>query len=168
MQLSWHFTLDDLTRSGQAERLGIDNTPGPKEVENLKRLCDLLLEPVWSWCGSLYVSSGYRSKELNRAVGGVDGSDHTRGVAVDFICLNPKFRDPYELARFLSTTKTLPFDQLGNEYGRWVHCSIPDKKGDPILRRTFTKDHQGRRDGIHPARPKLPPKGNVALETRHG
>lgn len=65
-----HFTLDELTRSATARRLGIDNTPTRQAAVNLERLVDNLLDPLREAYGApIYVNSGYRCPALNRAVG---------------------------------------------------------------------------------------------------
>lgn len=83
-----YFTLRELLYSYVAEKRGIDNTPVTFEVvENLNRLCRYILDPIRELYGSVIcVTSGYRSPELNEAVGGVPNSQHTRGLAVDVVC----------------------------------------------------------------------------------
>ena len=72
MKLSPNFSLAEMTHSQTAAREGIDNTPKPEHLENLKRLCIELLEPIRSMLGNrpIAVSSGYRSPQLNAAVNG--------------------------------------------------------------------------------------------------
>lgn len=82
MTLSPHFTLDELTRTSVAA----PNVPGMAEVVALVYLCDRVLEPVRSLLGvPLRVSSGYRSEEVNRRVGGSPRSQHMRGEAADVV-----------------------------------------------------------------------------------
>jgi zinc D-Ala-D-Ala carboxypeptidase len=70
MNLSANFTLRELTKSDTATRLGIDNTPDEQALENLKTLCDMVLQPVRDHFGkAVTVNSGYRSPESNAAVG---------------------------------------------------------------------------------------------------
>lgn len=82
-RLTSNFTLEELIRSTIAEQLGIDNTPGRTEVRNLKNLAVLYLQPLRERFGPIHINSGYRCKDLNKAVKGVDGSWHTRGSAAD-------------------------------------------------------------------------------------
>ena len=84
MNLSANFTLKELTKSDTATRLGLDNTPDEDTIENLKLLCEKVLQPVREHFGqSVTVNSGYRSPESNAAVGGSKTSDHCKGQAAD-------------------------------------------------------------------------------------
>ena len=70
MQLSKHFTLEEMTRSMVAARKGIDNTPGSGEIKNLGNLCYEVLEPVRAHFDKpISISSGYRSEALCEAIG---------------------------------------------------------------------------------------------------
>jgi hypothetical protein len=128
MNLSKHFTLRELTRSQTADRLGLDNTPGPEELTALKRLCFFVLEPVRKQFGPFAPSSGYRSPTLNAAIGGAKNSSHMRGEAADF---EVHGADNLELAAWIARKNTLvDFDQLilefyvpGEVNSGWVHCS---------------------------------------------
>ena len=84
MNLSANFTLKELTKSDTATRLGLDNTPDDEALENLKTLCEKVLQPVRDHFGkSVTINSGYRSPESNAAVGGSKTSDHCKGQAAD-------------------------------------------------------------------------------------
>ena len=84
MRLTEYFDLAELTRSATATRLGIMNVPPQTAVGNLRNLCQKVLEPLRQHVGKpIIVTSGYRSKELNKAVGGVDNSQHLVGEAAD-------------------------------------------------------------------------------------
>lgn len=85
--LSPHFTFEELTRSDTAQRLNLDNTPPFIPTLRLVALCIYTLEPLREvWGKPLYINSGYRSKEVNKAVGGVANSQHVEGEAVDIRC----------------------------------------------------------------------------------
>lgn len=122
MQLTEHFSLEELTRSLTAERLGIDNVP--KEERLLTNLMLLAggLERVRELLGGLplHVDSGYRCEELNQKIGGSKNSAHMSGYAADFIC--PSFGTPLEIVKRLEKSE-LAFDQLIQE-GTWVHVSF--------------------------------------------
>jgi zinc D-Ala-D-Ala carboxypeptidase len=123
MQLSTNFSLSQLVYSETAEKSGIDNTPPPEIVANLRRLA-AGLETVRTLLGApLEISSGYRCTALNEAVGGSSASQHLQGLAVDFDC--PAFGTPLEIARAIQGSG-LEFDQCILEYGRWVHLSFSD------------------------------------------
>lgn len=129
--LSPHFTLDELTASETAARRGIDNDPPPGVVERLKHTA-IGLEAIRTRLGApLHVSSGYRSPALNAAVGGSRNSAHVDGDAVDFIC--PRFGSPNVIVSALRDAG-IPFDQLIEEFGRWVHVSFAPAMRGQVLR----------------------------------
>lgn len=136
MNLSPHFTLAELTTSETAARRGIDNDPPPEVVERLRHTA-LGLEAVRIRLGApIIVSSGYRSLELNRAVGSKDTSDHTRGDAADFIC--PGFGAPSTIVSALKDSG-IQFDQLICEFADgpnrgWVHISFGPRMRGQVLR----------------------------------
>ncbi len=121
--LSPHFRLIEFTRSGVATDKGIDNTPGKEEVEALRALCENILEPMRRRFGAIYISSGYRSRRVNNAVGGVMNSQHMRGEAADILLST--FADWRDAVRFV---QGLDFDQvlvepLHGSRARWLHVS---------------------------------------------
>jgi len=126
MQLSKHFTLEELTRSDTAARLGIDNTPHAPEIAKLTKLCDLVLEPIrYRYNVPIYPSSGFRCLELNRKIGSSDKSQHIKGEAVDF---EVKGVPNMDVALWIKDN--VEFDQLilefykeGDPNSGWVHCS---------------------------------------------
>lgn len=84
MKLSQHLDLSEVTRSDSAKRKGIANNPTPEHLENFKKLAEHVFEPIRNHFGvPINISSGYRSKELNKAVGGSSTSDHCYGRAID-------------------------------------------------------------------------------------
>lgn len=121
MILSAHFTLEEFIDSQTAARKGIDNTPPPEVMDRLHRTAtglelvrNLLQAPI-------LISSGYRSPELNAAVGGSKNSQHMTGEAVDFTC--PGFGPPAKVVQSI-VQSIIPFDQVIVEFGRWVHISF--------------------------------------------
>jgi hypothetical protein len=131
MNLSPHFTLAEMTVSETAARRGIDNDPPPDVVERLKHTA-LGLEAVRIRLGApIVVSSGYRSPALNAAIGGAQNSDHTRGDAADFICQG--FGAPSTIVSALKDSG-IQFDQLIEEFGRWVHISFGPRMRGQVLR----------------------------------
>lgn len=84
LMLSEHFSIDELTFSATAKAMGIVNCPSRSEIDNLRFLCQEVLEPARKVIGEpIHVTSGYRCLALNRAVGGVTQSYHLRGLAAD-------------------------------------------------------------------------------------
>ncbi len=139
MRLSKHFTLDEFIKSATATRLGIDNTPDEKVLNCIQALVDNVLEPLRVHMGRpLIVTSGFRCKKLNKAVGGSSTSQHCTGEAVDIRSVSDKFSDNKEIFDTILDMK-LPFDQLiwefGNDVGPdWVHVSFSPKNRKQIIR----------------------------------
>ena len=122
MRLTTHFTLEELCVSEVALREGIDNTPPPEVVANLRRLAGLLEKVRAVLKKPMRITSGYRSAELNARIGGSKTSAHMDGRAADFIC--PAFGTPFVVAKRIAASR-LGFDQMIHEYGRWVHLAVP-------------------------------------------
>ena len=125
-----YFTIDELTRSDAARRLGIVNIAPPEAVANLERLVAEVLDPLReAWGGPVHVNSGYRCQALNRAVGGRPRSQHMRGLAADVTVGGPAAnRRLCELA----TKLQLPYDQLIDEqHWAWLHISIAEANQRP-------------------------------------
>jgi hypothetical protein len=128
MNLSANFSLKELTKSDTATRLGIDNTPNQETIDNLKMLCEKVLQPVREHFGkSVTVNSGYRSPELNSspAVGGSKTSDHCKGMAADIEIAGVANA---ELAQWIMdnldyTQLILEFYTQGIPDSGWVHVS---------------------------------------------
>jgi len=125
MKLSKHFELWEFEQSQTATRLKIYNGANPDAINNLKRLCRLL-EKIRTLVGKpIIISSGFRSPQLNRAVGGAVNSQHQYGLAADFNVPG------YSIAEVIYIIKEsgLKYDQLINVFGStgngWVHISIP-------------------------------------------
>ena len=126
MSLTKNFSLIELTKSQTAERKGINNTPSAEHQENLKSLCEMILQPIRDHFDCVVsVSSGYRSPELCVAIGSSTKSQHARGEAADFEIFGVSNK---ELADYID--QNLDYDQLILEYWKesdpnsgWVHCS---------------------------------------------
>jgi hypothetical protein len=130
MNLSQHFTLSELTRSGTAVRRGIDNTPSPEVIRRLTLLCEVVLEPIRRGCGIVAVTSGYRSVTLNRAIGGAALSQHTTGDAADINVPGMTIEDLFQWIK----ASGIKYDQLIQEFDQWVHVSYSDKPRGQCLR----------------------------------
>ncbi len=117
-----YFTIKELTRSETAEKYGIDNTPTPEQLANLTILVDECLDIIREkWGQPLYVNSGFRSLELNRAVRGASSSQHLEGKAADITAGSPALnRELFELILHIG----YEFDQLVDEQNyTWLHIS---------------------------------------------
>ena len=129
MKLTVNFSLNELTKSQTAERKGIDNTPSGDHQDNLKKLCESVLQPVRDHFEQVVsVSSGYRSPELCTAIGSKTTSQHARGEAADFEIFGVSNK---ELADWIHYNTN--YDQLLLEYWKesdpnsgWVHCSYSE------------------------------------------
>jgi len=126
-QLSQNFWLSEFIRSQSATRMGIDNIPSDAEYYNLLYLCKYVLQPLRDHFGPLYISSGFRSLELNKVIGGSKTSQHVKGQAAD-IDSPTRNKEYFEYIR-----ENLPFDQLIWEFGTdempdWVHVSYDVSK----------------------------------------
>ena len=132
-KLTDHFSLEEMTFSETAVRHGLDNKPDGAVRHNLMELCENMLEPIRDLVGGpITVTSGYRSPTLNSIIGGAPESQHKIGEAADINCplINPQ-------ALFQRIRQSdLPFDQLIDEFGAWVHVSYrrPGRNRRQVLR----------------------------------
>ncbi|MGA3103939.1 MAG: D-Ala-D-Ala carboxypeptidase family metallohydrolase [Terriglobales bacterium] len=134
MNISEHFSLEEMTFSETAARLGIDNAADPEIVANLKCVA-ALMEKVRALLGKpITVHSGYRAPRVNEAVGGVATSAHCFGLACDFVC--GQYGTAAEVALAILKSE-LEYDQLILEYG-WVHIGLA-KEGTRPRREALTK-----------------------------
>lgn len=144
MNLSQHFTLEELTHSDVAVRKGIENTPDAEIIEVLKRTAAGLEEVRELLDCPIHVNSGYRSLKLNSAIGSTPTSQHVKGEAVDFIA--PQFGTPQEICRAILDS-TIQFDQLIAE-GNWVHISFTDVPRHSVLTARFENGKANYTQGI--------------------
>ena len=143
MKLTDNFTLEELTASSLV-RKGISNEPTEEIKQNLLKLA-MKLEEVRTLLGHpMTISSGYRSPEVNRIVGGSRNSAHMQGFAADFIC--PGFGTPYEVCDAIAKSG-ITFDQIIHEFGSWIHLGITDVNMRQDLL-TICSAKQGYRRGI--------------------
>ena len=125
VRLSKNFTLQEFTKSQIAERKGIDNIPGEIHLERAKELFENIVQKVRDNFGVTIINSGYRSGDLNYAIGGSNTSQHCKGEAVDIECPGTP---NYDVAKWIEDN--LDFDQLILEFytpgipdSGWVHVS---------------------------------------------
>ena len=138
--LSKNFDWKEFQKSDTASRLHIVNVINDWEVrDNIKALVENVLQPLRdSWGGPIFINSGYRCKELNEAVGGVETSQHCKGMAADCGCT-----DPYAMAKLLLRMK-LPFDQA-ILYPDFLHLSYRDD-GENRGQLLYNKKWKGPKD----------------------
>ena len=126
MNLTQNFTLSEMTKSETALRHGMANNPSETEIENLRLLCEKVLQPVRDYYGmGVKVNSGFRHPLVNAKVGGSTTSDHCKGFAADIEI--PGIPNA-ELAEWIA--EHLEFRQLILEFytvgvpdSGWVHVS---------------------------------------------
>jgi zinc D-Ala-D-Ala carboxypeptidase len=125
MRLSKNFTMAEFTKSQTAERKGIDNTPQGEHLEAAKALFENVVQKVRENFGVTVINSGYRSPDLNEAVGGSSRSQHCKGEAADIECPGTANAD---VANWI--VDNLDFDQVILEFytpgipdSGWVHVS---------------------------------------------
>jgi len=130
MVISQHLVLAELIRSESAKRHGINNMPTAEHIENLKALAENIFEPIRTeFRVPIYISSGYRSKELNKFVKGSATSQHCKGEAID-IDMDSHSHNITNKDIFDFIVAKLPFDQVINEFNyAWIHVSY--KKNGP-------------------------------------
>ena len=132
MKITEHFTLEELTST---QVRGVDNLPNLTQLKELE-ITATWMEAVRAWLGHpIHINSGFRSPEVNKAVGGSKNSAHCKGWAVDFIC--PAFGSPAQVAAAILDSD-ISFDQLIYE-GTWVHISFDPQMRRQILTAVFEK-----------------------------
>jgi hypothetical protein len=126
MQLSKNLTLAEVIRSESAKRKGISNEPTSEHLENFKKLAEKVFQPIREHFGvPIHISSGYRSKALNAAIGGSATSQHCSGEAID-IDMDGSSVTNAQVFNYIKDN--LIFDQMIWEFGTdknpdWVHVS---------------------------------------------
>jgi uncharacterized protein YcbK (DUF882 family) len=139
MNLTEHFTLEELTHTDHRE---LENIPNEQELANLKRLAEFL-ERVKTVLGGkpIMVNSAFRSKMVNDAVGSKDTSQHRVGCAAD---LRVPGMTPDEVVKAIIASG-IGYDQVIREFDRWTHISIPNKLFDSPRKQALIIDKQGTR-----------------------
>lgn len=120
-----YFTIEELTASAVAKSKGIDNTPNQQTIDRLGVLKATILNPLRERYGKpIYITSGYRCRELNTVLGGSKNSDHLYGMAADITTGN--IIENRKLFQILA--RDFRFKQLILEYGgKWIHVSYGNK-----------------------------------------
>ena len=126
MKLSKNFSLAELTKSQTATRMGLDNNPSEDEQENLRLLCERVLQPIRAHFNHVVtITSGYRNEILSQKIGSSRNSQHCKGEAADFEIFGTPNNEVSDWIK-----ENLMFDQLILEYfepgqpnSGWVHVS---------------------------------------------
>lgn len=120
MILTPHFTLEELTVT---QHRTLDNTPNSSEINNLKRLAEMLEEVKTLLDGKpIMINSGFRSKAVNDAVGSKDSSQHRVGCAAD---IRVPGLTPDQVVKAIIGSP-IAFDQIIREFDSWTHISVPN------------------------------------------
>ena len=152
MRLSKNFTLSEFLKSNVATRKNISNDPSAEQVYEMQILCQKLIQEIRDCLGPLRINSGFRSKELNKAIGGaykiIDGkyvasSQHCKGQAADLKFVDSNGRVDNERIWDFVLESGLEFDQMINEFDfAWIHISLKDKKNRKMVLEAY-KDNDG-------------------------
>jgi zinc D-Ala-D-Ala carboxypeptidase len=126
MKLTKNFTLEEFTHSQTAIRHSLNNDPSSKKIENIKRLCEVILQPLRDELNlPIVISSGYRSPKVNSLTqGSSPTSQHTKGEAADIIVPGLSVFEVIDIIDEI----LLPYDQLINEFNKWIHISFSLKQ----------------------------------------
>jgi zinc D-Ala-D-Ala carboxypeptidase len=135
--ISKHITYNEAIHSSTAKRLGIDNVPDAKQLENMKALAENIFEPLRLWVGgAIKVNSFFRSEDLNKAIGGASRSQHMCLMGASAIDIDDVYGYKTNKEMFEWIKLNCSFDQLIHEFGEpypngnpsWVHVSYVDGK----------------------------------------
>ena len=139
MNLTEHFTLEELTHTDHRE---LENIPNETELTNLKRLAEFL-ETVKGVLGGkpIMVNSAFRSKMVNDAVGSKDSSQHRVGCAAD---IRVPSMTPDEVVKAVIASG-IGYDQIIREFDRWTHISVPNDPNGTPRKQALIIDKQGTR-----------------------
>jgi hypothetical protein len=139
MLLSPHFSLDELTVTDHRE---FDNTPNSSEINNLKRLAEML-EEVKTLLGGkpIMVNSAFRCKQVNDAVGSKDTSQHRVGCAAD---IRVPSMTPDEVVKAVIASG-IAYDQIIREFNSWTHISVPNNPSGTPRKQALIIDKTGTR-----------------------
>ena len=139
MNLTDHFTLDELTFSEIALRNNLPNSPNDNQIENLKRLAQLLEKVRALFSLPIHVNSAYRSVIVNKLVGGQPTSQHCDGCAAD---IKIGGLTPDQIVQKI-VHSDIQYDQLIREFDSWVHISIPNGIGYVPRKQVLIIDKDG-------------------------
>lgn len=140
-----YFSIRELTKSMNAVKRGIDNTPNAEQRQSLIDLVEHVLDPLRErWGAPIIVSSGFRNPTVNRLAGGGANSQHLKGEAADIHTVSDSRSDNMRLLRSLLSSD-IEFDNVIAEnvdsYGRpdWIHVSFTSKRKNRKLKTTMRK-----------------------------
>lgn len=158
-QVTANFKMSELLHSNEAVRSNLNNVPSEAHKKNLIEAATNLFQPVRDILDQpMGISSGYRSKTVNDAVGGSATSAHSLGYAIDFVA--PKFGDTIAIAKFLVEKlyiNKIPFDQLILEFpntgSSWIHIGYKNRAGQQRMQVMTAKKIKGKTEYMTGIRP---------------
>lgn len=138
MNLTEHFALSEMLVSQMAARSGVTLDPPPFVIDNLTRLCVDVLEPLRASLGKpITITSGWRPKWLNAAIGGAQNSAHLTGRAAD---IRVSGMPALELAKYIRG-RHFAVDKCIMEFGQWVHVQVSSAANVEPRREFLTASH---------------------------
>lgn len=147
-----HYQPADFAKSTTAKQRNIDNSIIPAHIPHIQELIETLLDPLTdAWGSKIFVTSGYRCKKLNEAVGGSKTSAHSLAYAADLVPANGKIEEFKAFTMKWLYENKLVFDQYINEYSgksSWVHIAVRNREGKQ--RKQFMLYRGGRYSSINP------------------
>ena len=139
MKLTKNFTLEELTAT---QHRTLDNTPNSSEINNLRRLAEMLEEVKTLLDGKpIMINSGFRSKAVNDAVGSKDSSQHRVGCAAD---IRVPGLTPDQVVKAIIGSP-IAFDQIIREFDSWTHISVPNNPSGIPRKQALIIDKSGTR-----------------------
>jgi zinc D-Ala-D-Ala carboxypeptidase len=131
VKLSENFTLEEMTRTDAP----FSNSPNGQSTEKLIYLASYLLQPLRNRFGRIHVTSGFRSREVNKHIGGAFNSQHLLGEAADIVPEDADIDTVFNWARqFLIYGQIILENKNGS---RWIHISLPRIFGQNMMAMTY-------------------------------
>ena len=153
MQLSKNFSLVELTKSQTAERKGIPNDPSPDHIENLRLLCERVLQPVRDHFNHVVtISSAYRSPALCQAIGSSVDSQHAKGMAADFEIFGTPNNEVFNWIKgnLLYDQMILEFWNSDEPNSGWLHVSYNPESSENIKENLRAYKHENNKTRYKP------------------
>jgi hypothetical protein len=126
-----NFTYGEFVDSYYADRLNINNVPTSEQWANLEKLAIYVLQPIRNKFGRIKITSGFRSEELNTAIGGSPYSNHCKGEAADIIPMEEEIT-LLDVIAFVHSN--LEYREMIYEWGKWIHVAYREDGNTRVLK----------------------------------